>query len=143
MPLNPTEVYNQWKAKLTGSTDKIKRGVAAVQVSPMAKAAAAKDKYLQGVMNAVDSGRYEEGLMSVSLQEWQRKMIDVGVGRIASGATAAEVKMTNFLSQLLPYTEQVSKSVQAMPSTSLEDNIQRAVATMRMMSQFKYRKVRT
>lgn len=136
------DVVSRWKKGMTGSVAKIKERINGLTTNPMLAAAAQKDKYVTGVMEAAESGRWEDGLRSVDFNSWKQKTAEVGTQRIAAGVEAATSKMTNFLTQLLPYTDQVSKSVQAMPSGNLEDNIQRAVAAMRMMANFKYRKAR-
>lgn len=140
MAENPSDVVTRWKNAMKASTQKIKDKVMAMTTNPMTEAAKQKDAYVAGVQDAADSGRWEAGLKSVSLDDWKNKTATVGTGRIAAGVEAATTKMTNFLTQALPYTESVSRQVQAMPKATLDDRINRAVANMRMMSQFKYRK---
>lgn len=142
MPASVQDVVNRWARGLTGSVQKIKESVNAMTENPMLRAAAAKDAYVSGVMEAAESGRWEDGLRSVDFQAWKTKTAEVGTQRIAAGVESAKPRVTQFMTQLLPYTDQVSRTVQQMPSGNLEDNIQRAVAAMRMMAQFRYRKGR-
>lgn len=140
MAENPQDVLARWKKSMTASTGKMKEKIMALTSNPMQKAADKKDAYVAGIMEAAESGRWEDGLRSVDFNEWKRKTAEVGTQRVAAGVEAASSKMLNFLQQSLPYTEAVSKQVQAMPDGSLEDRIARAVAAMRKMSEFKYRK---
>lgn len=137
---NAQDVLARWKKAMTQSTGKMKEKIMGLQSNPMLKAAEKKDAYVAGIMDAAESGRWEDGLRSVDFAEWKRKTAEVGTARIAAGVEAASSKMLNFLQQSLPYTEAVSKMVQQMPDATLEDRIQRATTAMRKMAEFKYRK---
>ena len=137
---NVSDVVARWKKGMTGSVAKIKEKINGLTSNPMQKAAEAKDKYVMGVMAAADSGKWEDGLRSVDFAAWKQKTADVGTQRIAAGVEAATTKQMNFFSQLLPYTDRVKAAVAQMPSGTLEENIQRAIAAITQMSQFKYRK---
>jgi len=137
--LNATDVAASWSKGMTSSIEKVKRGVMAVTESPMAKAAAAQDRYLAGVQRAVDDGRYVDGLQSVTLADWQ-KVTAEKASRITQGVKEAESKMVSFMQQLLPYTDNVSREVQNMPKGTLADSIQRATRTIELMAQFRFRK---
>lgn len=140
MAENPADVLARWKRSMTASTGKMKEKIMALQVNPMLQAAAQKDAYVTGVMEAAESGKWEAGLRAVSFDDWKRKTAEVGTARVAAGVEAASGKMLTFLQQSLPYTENVSKQIAQMPKATLEDRIQRAVANMRLMAQFKPRK---
>lgn len=137
---NPADVANKWKQRLVASVPQIKAGVMAVTKSPMAAAAQQKAAYVAGVQRAADSGKWEAGLASVTLQQWQDATANKGAARIATGAEQATPKMTTFLQQLLPFTAQVKATVAAMPKGTVEDSIARATAAIRMMSQFRFSK---
>lgn len=139
---NVQDVVARWKKGMTGSVAKIKDKINGLTVNPMLQAAQQKEAYVNGVMEAAESGRWEDGLKSVDFQAWKQKTAEIGTQRIAAGVEAATAKQVNFFSQLLPFTDAVSRQIQAMPKGNLEDNIQRAIATMRAMSQFKYKKAR-
>lgn len=138
--LNASDVTAKWARNMTASVPAIKAGVQAVTESPMTKAAAAADRYVAGVQRAAESGKWQEGLMSVSLDEWKRLTAEKGAGRIAAGVSAATPKMESFMRQLLPFTAQVSRDIQAMPKGTLEDSIARSTETIRKMAQFRNRR---
>ena len=64
-------------------------------------------------------------------------MVNVGIPRIAQGAQAKQGKMQSFMTDFLPYLQQGVSRVEGMPSVTLEDNINRAVAMIRHNAQFK------
>lgn len=141
--LDPGAAAAKWRQRISNSVQAVKDGVNAVTESPMEKAAQAKDRYVAGVMRAAESGRYEDGLRSVSLATWKKLTADKGAGRIATGAQEAETKMRDFYQQFLPFAAQVSAEVQAMPKGSIEDSEQRMIANMRKLAQFRFRKRQT
>lgn len=138
--LNAADVAELWAKQMAANVGKMKAGVMAVTESPMEKAAAAADRYADGVRRAVEEGRYQEGLRSVSLGDWQRLTAEKGSQRIAQGVKEAMPKMQAFLAQLLPYAAQVSKEVQGMAKGSLQDSAARMLKNMELMSQFRFRK---
>jgi hypothetical protein len=126
-----------WQRGLQGATEKIKQGVMAVTVAPTQLAAAQQNAYLQGVQRAVDSGKYAAGLRRVSLTDWQNATITKGVGRIASGATAALPKFESFMNQFLPHLQAGVNALQNMPRGDLNQNIARAVAMIEHNARFR------
>jgi len=136
MPM-PTaaDASKSWAAGMASSTDKIKRGIMAVTESPTEKAANAVDRQVQGVIRAAQSGKTAGSLRRVSLQEWKDAAIQKGLNRIGAGATQAQGKFTNFMSQFLPFLQQ---GVQSLPPRGdLEANINRATQMMRHNAGFR------
>lgn len=132
--VTPQQAAEKWKTRLSGATTEIKNGVMAVSVAPGVKAAAAKQQYLARVNAAAD--KWARNVSAVSLQQWQAKMVDVGIGRIATGAQANQGKMEAFMAEFLPYMDNVSARVKAMPNNSLEDSIARMAETVRSAAKF-------
>ena len=137
MAKSPQDVAQKWQKNLAGSGESIRRGVMAVTEAPTARAARRADAYLAGVQKSVADGKWERGLLRVSLADWQRDMIDKGLARIAGGATAGLPKMQEFLTEFLPFQEAIVARVdQTTPRGDLEQNIQRATEVMRQTAQF-------
>lgn len=132
---NAQQATEKWVTNIGQATARITSGVQAVQTSPGQQAAAAHQKWLTRVQESADKWRQRVG--SVSLQDWQNAMINVGIPRIAQGAQAKQAKMEAFMNDFLPYLSQGVQRVEGMPSVTLEDNINRAVAMIRHNSQFK------
>lgn len=135
MPLpTPQEAMEKWQRRMSASGQDVTNGVNAVTESPMEKAAAKVDDWIAGVQNARQ--KYVDGLRGTSLQEWKRRMIEVGVPRMQQGASAAGPKVLAAYQSLFPYIEQVRQEVDSMPSSTLEDNIARATHNIRRMAQY-------
>ena len=131
----PQQATTKWVQRLSASTDSITSGVQNVQQAPGAKAAAQKNKWLQNVQ--ASANKWATRVNSVTLQDWQNAMLNVGVPRIAQGAQQKQGKMQAFMSDFLPYLQTGVSTVERMPSLTLEDGIQRAVAMIRHNANFK------
>jgi len=122
--------------RLKGSTEDIRQGVQRVTVAPTLQAVAKKDKMIQNLTEAVQSGKWERGLKRVSLDEWKEKTLTKGIGRIAAGIDSAHDKMVDFGGQLLDYESGLQKEVETMPDLTLEDSISRMTTWVRGMAKF-------
>lgn len=140
MAANPTTVAQKWASRMAGSGEAMKAGVAAVTTAPTELAAQAKDRYLAGVMRAAEEGKFEEGLRAVSLSDWQRAMTNKGVPNMQTGAREGVTKVEKFMRDFLPFAEQVSQEIAAMPKGSLEDSIARARAAITKMASYRRRR---
>lgn len=134
---SPDQVARKWASRLGQASEAIKQGVQATTVNPAERAAAAQDRYVSGVQRAVATGKYQRGLRRVSLQSWQDAMINKGLPRVASGATAALPKVTAFLEKWLPYEEQLKQKLQSMPRGDLQQNIARMVTAVEHNAAFR------
>lgn len=131
----PQDATTKWVQNLGAATNAITAGVNAVSTAPGAKAAAQSDKWLARITAA--KSKWQTNVGSVSLQSWQQSMINVGIPRVSQGAQAKQGKYAAFASQFFPYLNTGIAKVQAMPSTTLEDNIARATAMIRYNAGFK------
>lgn len=127
------EIAKKWASGLGSATNTIKAGVQATTIAPGQAAAKQKAVWAQNVAAAQD--KWASNVAKVSLGEWQDSMINKGISRIASGATAAQGKFGSFMGKLLPFEQ---AAVASLPERgNLEQNIGRAEAMMRKMAQFK------
>jgi hypothetical protein len=110
------------------------KGAQGVTKAPGIAAAAAADKWLAKVTAA--KAKFASRVSSVSLADWQSAYINVGIPRVAQGATAKQAKVTSFFDQYLPYLANGLKTIDAMPSNTLEDGIARASAMIRYNAKF-------
>jgi hypothetical protein len=133
--VTPEEAAADWAQKLSGSGDRIRRGIERVQTAPGILAARQAEKYRTRVVQSVP--KWQERVASVGLGEWQRAAIEKGVPRIATGAQAAQPKVAQFMSELLPFQDRLKAQIDRMPSTTLDDNIQRMTTFVRGMAQFR------
>ena len=134
MAKDPNMVADKWATNLTNSTQSITNGVNAVTTAPGQKAAQAVDLWAQRV--AASRNKWATNVGKVTLEEWKSKMINVGIPRVASGATANKPKVANFLTKFLPFQEQVTNQVRAMPKGTIEQSIARMTAQVRGTAQY-------
>ena len=132
MAKDPTATAARWAQRLGSSGDKIREGVQSVTTPPGQAAARQKQVWVARTTAAAD--KFAANSARVSLQDWQGAMLDKGLSRIASGATAAESKFAGFLTRFLPYVDQVRASLP--PRGDLEANINRMTANARAMAKF-------
>lgn len=138
--LSPSDIAAKWAANTKAATKAYEMGVQSVDTSPMEQAAAKVDKYLQGIQDAVNSGKYAQGLRSVSLQDWKTQTVTKGARRMSDGVTAATPKMQQVMGQLMPQIEAIAATVRAMPDTTEADREARMIENMRRMRQIKIRR---
>lgn len=124
--VTPEQATAKWLARLSQSGQQITDGVNGVTVAPGQKAAASKDLWAQRVAAAKD--KWARNVGKVSLADWQKSMIEVGIPRIASGAQAKQGKVQEFMQKFLPYLDQGVAKVNAMPKGDINASIARAVA---------------
>jgi len=129
MTLDAATVAQEWASRLGQSTDKITRGVQSVTEAPGAAAARQKTLWLQRITASAD--KWARRVSAVTLADWQGAMTSKGIPRISQGAQAAIPKMTAFLSDFLPYVEQVAQTVRSMPKGDVEAGVARAAAQIR------------
>ena len=134
--ITPIQAADKWQAGLSGSVERYRQGVQAVQTSPAQKAIAQKQKMIDNWLNSVNNGSWENALGNVSLQEWKDATINKGAPRLQQGATEGRAKYLNYIQQAMPFMENLRSQVDAMPSTTLQDNINRMVFWVTEMSQF-------
>lgn len=135
--MNAADVAQRWANNLGAAGQKIRDGVNAVTESPMAKAAARQDAWVQGVQRARDDGSYAAGLNSVTLAQWKDAMLNKGINRIGQGATQALPKMQQFLQSFLPYVQQGVNNLANQPRGDLSANIGRMVTMVQYLANYK------
>lgn len=131
--MNASDVAAKWAANTKQAVKAYEAGIQAVDQSPTEAAANKADKYVQGVQDAVNSGKFQQNLRAVSLADWKQASISKGARRISDGVTAAQPKMQQVMAQLLPQIQAIQQSVKAMPDTTESDREARMVENMRRM----------
>jgi len=138
--VTPEEFQEKHARRVKAALDDMRRGVQRVTEAPGKKAAAKKEKMRTKILEAIDSGKWEERVASVTLEEWQRAMVEKGVARVPQGIDGAADKIRAFAEQLLAHQERVLAEIEQMPDLTLEDSIARATHWIRKMSEFKFKR---
>ena len=133
--VNSQQWLQKWSTNLNAAGTYIKNGVNAVTVAPGQAAAAAQDRMLAGVTQAVQSGKWARNVSKVSLQDWQNAMINKGIPRIAQGTQVAVATKGPQIDALLANVNAAAAVAHALPKGGIEQGIARATAFMRAMSQ--------
>lgn len=141
---NAAEVTAKWSARMRDSNTKnaIKAGVQAVTVSPMEAAANNADAYVQGVQDAVNSGKWQARLRSRTLSDWQGLTTGKGLQNLDTGVKAAEPKMQSFLAQWLPFIDAGKQMVRAMPNKTEQERKARMDANYEYLKTFRRQSTR-
>jgi hypothetical protein len=129
---DPAAVAAKWAANLAGATQSITSGVNSVTVAP--GQAAARQAQVWQANTVAAAQKWQTNVAAVSLNTWQQDMINKGIPRIASGAQAAQPKMQQAMSKLLPFIQ--SQVNQLPPRGNLQQNIARATQMMNAMAKF-------
>lgn len=137
--LTPEEYAAKHAQRLKGATEDIRRGIQRTSVAPGEQAVRHQDKLVARWQESVSSGRWAAATRSVSLQEWQTAAIEKGVSRIGVGIDAAQGKQVQMAQRLLAAVDSAAGKARALPSTTLEDNVNRAATFIREMSKSKGR----
>lgn len=133
--IQPTQAADKWSRNLAGAGESIKAGVSNVTVSPGVLAARQVEKWFANVTASKD--KWQRRVGAVQLADWQAAMIDTGVSRIAQGATQKKGKYEAFANEFFPFLDRVTAQTKQMPSTTLEDRLNRMVSQARSVSAFK------
>ena len=137
--VTPEEFQEKHARRLKGSLQDIQKGVERITVSPTEQAAKKKDKMLQNIQEAVNSGKWERNLRKITLEDWRHKMVTKGLPRISTGIDGAADKVRDFASQLLPHIDAGKQIVAQMPDLTLDDSLNRMTSYVRHMAKFKKR----
>ena len=137
--LTPSQVADKWATNTSNAQQAFKDGVNSVTTSPTSQAALAGDRMVQGVQQAVSSGRWAAALNAVTLDSWKQSMLSKGAARISGGVQAAKPKMTAFMTSWLPYEAALSQRIQAMPKGTLADSQARANAAIAYNAAYSHR----
>jgi len=109
-------------------------GVRSVTSSPGEAAAAQVQKYQQNTAAAAE--KWAENTRSVTREQWIAA-VEAKASRFAQGVAASEEKTVRFWDSFGPHLDRVTEQTRAMPSTTQEDRINRAVAQMRGVSEYR------
>lgn len=132
--VNAQQWLDKWGTRLNASGTFITNGVNSVTEAPGARAAAAQDRMLTNLTQAVTSGVWAKNVSGVSLADWKSAMLNKGVPRITQGVTAAQKNKVGVITSLLSAVDSAAAQANALPKGNIDQNIQRAVTFMRAMS---------
>lgn len=124
----------RWGTGLTGSIERMREGVANVQVAPGIAAAAKADKWHAAISRSDTKAKWKARVGAVPLEVWQQAMINKGLNRIADGVENAQGKMQDYGAKLITHQNRLLSELDALPDITLEDSIKRMTHWIRGMA---------
>lgn len=119
---NPTQAAANWANRLGAATQAYTDGVNSVTTAPGQLAAASADRWANNTVAA--KPRFAANSAAVTKEMWQQAAINKGAPRLASGAAAAQDKMTAVFTKLFPA---IRNAVSALPARgTIDQNIERS-----------------
>lgn len=138
MPIpDASTVAASWAQNGAASSSKWLANANATTVDPTALAIAAGPKYLQNVQAAYQQGRYQRGLQRSGKAGWLAGINGKGAGNFSNGITQSEQKFAAAIAPVLQYEAGLQSRVKAMPNNTPQDAVNRAVAWLQGMQQYK------
>jgi len=131
--LTAREGVDKWAKRTTAAQTEMKEGVMRTTEAPGQKAAAAQDRLVNAWLESVNSGKWADAVSSVSLQDWQKAMIDKGAPRVSAGVSAAKDKMVAIYDKLYADIDAVVAEVNRLPNASFEERLARMTSYARGM----------
>lgn len=135
--VNAKEWADNLEKGVRGATEKMKKGIARVKVSPGKQAAQAKRKWIDKLADPEIQDLWERRVSSMTLEEWQRLMTEKGVSRAASGVTAAKAKIEAVAEELIAHQNSGLRKLADMPKVTLADSKARMDAWFDHMTEFR------
>lgn len=124
-------------SRVSAAVDEYRESVNNVQESPGKAAVRKKDKFRANLMQAIDSGKWEENTANMDFDDWKRRTAGKGGDRLVSGLEDAREKTVKFREELIAYQNTVQAKLDAMPDTTPEQRDAKVLANIREMRKFK------
>lgn len=137
--LTAKEFAEKHNRRTKAALEDMRRGISNVTEAPTLKAAAKADKMKSRLVESIDSGKWQDGLKRVTLEQWKEKALNVGVNRVSAGLDANKAKVESFAEALIPHIESGQSIMKNLPDLTIEDSINKASEWIRHMSKFKRR----
>lgn len=132
------DIAAKWGSRLKGAVPEIQKGVSLVTESPMEKAAAKSDKWVQNTTSA--KSRFESGLRATPIEVWKKNTSDKVAARLSGGVDAAMSKRVEFETHNINTINAILPTIDKMPDNTMEDSLARVRTFMEHMSKNKFRK---
>jgi hypothetical protein len=134
--LSAAEVADKWVQRAGAAGQDYARGVETTEKDPTALAAANGARYISGVQEAYQSGKWARRLQAVGKAGWQAAVRDKGVANYGTGVTAAKDKYAAAMGPVLQAVQAGQRIVASMPSATPQQRDQRALAFIQHMRNF-------
>jgi len=101
------EIASKWARVTPMRATDYEAGVKAPKEKWDQRAIAAEPAYEDGIRAAIGRKAYSAGIKKVGFNKWQRKTLEVGIGRWGPGVTVAE---PDYLAEFKPFRDVIEKT---------------------------------
>lgn len=129
-------VASKWVSRTSAAAQDYAEGVAKTDVDPTQRAVASQARMRQRILEAIDSGRWAQGLQRVGVQGWKNAVATKGVQNFGTGVAAAESKVAQAFGPLLAFEASLKATIDAMPNVTDADRNNRMLAWANGMRQY-------
>lgn len=133
------QVAEKWVRNTTAGATAYREAIQSLTTNPLQRAADKADDWQARVSDPRTKDKFRSGLARYSFEDWKTKTSQIGSARIADGVRQASGRMRAFLSELLPYTQQLRDRIRAMPKRNEAEADARLAAAVAAMRQFRRR----
>jgi hypothetical protein len=134
--LDASTAAQRWQQSASGAQTRYTEGVQATSVDPTALAAAQASKMLQGVQQAITSGRWQRRLAEVGAAGWKSATL-AKANNYSTGIAASANKYQQGYGAFAAYMQPYQNQINSMPKNSLADSIARATAWIQNAANYK------
>ena len=132
--VSATQATDKYRSGVQGGAQNYQTGVNAVQSAPSQAAIAQQAKMVTNWNAAINSGKWANNLGSVTLAEWKAATTGQGAINYTASADKGATKWGQWANTAFPIIQQIQDEVAAMPSTTMQDNIQRMIFNVTEMA---------
>lgn len=133
---DPQTVADKWVSRAGGASQDYLEGVRTTDKDPTALAAQNGARYIQGVQDAYNSGKWARRLQQVGKAGWQAAVEAKGAANYATGISASRDKYAAAIAPVLQAVAAGQAKVRSMPNVTPAQRDQRALAFIQHMRQF-------
>lgn len=126
---------DKYRSGVQGGSQRYINGVNSVTTAPSQQAIAQQNKMVTNWLDSVNSGKWAQNLGNVTLQAWQQAAVNKGAQNYSASADAASTKYAQWAQNAYTVIQQIQDEIEAMPSTNMQDNINRMIHNVTRMSE--------
>lgn len=130
----PEQITEKYQRGVAGASPDYAAGVAAPSRNWAQATAQGASRYNAGVQKAIAEGRFAKGVAAAGDAKWQQRAATVGAQRYAASANDAAQEFARIAGKVVAAGQAAARAAQAMPDTTQEQRIQRAVKAMQTIS---------
>lgn len=131
--LDASTAATKWRDRTSAAASDYQRGVETTSKDPTALAIQAGPRYIQGVQEAFNSGKWANGLRRTGVQGWRNAVLSKGVTNFGTGVMAAQDKVASAFGPLFAFMGNLESQIASMPNVSAADREARMLAWVRGM----------